>query len=140
MSDKDVSLVLSSEVVKPIIEAKVSGAIREALGDNGGQILKSVIDRILGQKYNATGEVDTYASRNAYTIVDVLAMRSIHNAVNEIIEEWVKEHQPAIKKALEKQLTYKRGAVAKTLIDGLVESLSSTWSFQVKVNLEQPKR
>jgi len=135
----DVSLKISPEVVKPIIEAKIESAIISALTDGKAEMINGVVGRMLELKVNKDGKVGNYSSDNKYTFIEALCMKAIREAAQRAIVQWVEKNEPAIQSAIEQQFAKKRGGMAKAFIDGLTESIKSSWRFGVDVNFNTLK-
>jgi len=137
MEGKDVSLTISKEIVTPIVEAKLKGAILEALGGKD-ELIEKLINDILTRKVASNGKRSSYSSENKYTWIDLSLTNQIKKAIEEEVKAQLIGSSKTIKEALVAQLRTKSGSnkVAKALLDGLLGSFVSAWRSKIDVHLD----
>lgn len=131
MSD-NMQFPIPNSVLEPYIKQAVSTAIAASLGD-GAKLVELAVQQALGQKVNAQGKIDQYSSYNTHQLVEVVASEKIREVARQTIHEMAEGMRPAIKDAVEKQIKSKHNAIAKCLVDGLIQSLTSKWSVNVSI-------
>lgn len=137
MSDL-VSMQVSPEIIKPIIEAKIKEAISAALGGPDA-IVKEVVNRVLTQKVSANGSVSSYSSDNKYNWIDAVVTKQIEEAVKVQITEQISSAGGLIQKEVEKFLQSKKGSshIATLLCASMASSIGSMYRTTVKVQFDQ---
>jgi len=123
---------IPNSVLEPYIRAAVSTAIASALGD-GTKLVERAVTAALTQKVNAAGKVSNSNYENTHQLVDIVATNSVHKIAQEVIVEMAESMRPQIKAEITKQLKSKHGAIAQTLVDGLLTSLKTSWNIRVEV-------
>lgn len=138
MNDNLVSMQVSPEIIKPIVEAKIKEAISSALGGPDA-IVKEVVDRVLTQKVNSSGGVSSYSSDNKYTWMDVVVTKQIEEAVKKQIEEQIQNANGLIQKEVEKYLQSKKGSseIASLLCASMAKSIGRLYTTTVKVQFKE---
>lgn len=129
----DVNLSISQEIVKPIIDAKISAAIVAALGDES-KMIETVVGTVLGMKVNSEGKRDNYEHHNKTTLVEHLCLKEIKAATESAIKEYFVSHGDLIKKAMKKYLDKNTGAIAQEFVKGLIADASAKYhSYTVEI-------
>lgn len=123
---------IPNAVLEPYIRAAVATAITAALG-SGEELVRKAVNTALTTKVNASGVVGSSSYDNSYMLAEIVSTNSIQKIARETIIEMAEGMRPQIKAEIEKQLRTKSGALAKTMVDGLLESLKTTWNISVKV-------
>jgi len=136
----DVSLTLSKEVVLPIVESKIKGAIMDALGGSD-EIVAKIVDKIFKEKVNAEGKVSQYSSDNKFDWFDIAVTSQIQAAVKAELGVQISKSSESIKNALISQLQSKKGAnqIASAMIAGLENTFKSSWASSVEISINQKK-
>ncbi|MGJ1499658.1 hypothetical protein ACR79R_20265 [Sphingobacterium spiritivorum] len=137
MSDL-VSMQVSPEIIKPIIETKIKEAIAAALGGPDA-IVKEVVTRVLTQKVNSKGNVSSYSSDNKYNWIDAVVTTQIEEAVKEQIKDQMIKANGLIQKEVEKFLLSKKGSsqIASLLCSSMANSIGSLYRTSVKVEFSE---
>lgn len=126
---------IPNSVLEPYIKQAVSSAIVGALGD-GTKLIELAVQNALSTKVDSEGKVSQYSSYNNNMLVDVLAKNKIQQIAKDVINEMAEEMRPKIKEQIEKQLKTKHSLIARTLVDGMIESLTSKWSVSINMAKE----
>lgn len=137
MNESKVQVQITEDLIKPIIEAKVQAAVIEAIGSEK-ELVTKFISTALETRVAANGKVSSYDRENKYTVLEQMCLDNIRKAAKDAIKEWLESNQSQIKEALLKQLSTKKmaGEFTKACLTGLLESMQSTWKFQLKVGLK----
>lgn len=126
---------IPNSVLEPYIKQAVSAAIVGALGD-GTKLIELAVQNAMLTKVNHTGNVGTYSHENTQIFVDVIARNKIQEVAKEVINEMAEGMRPKLKEQIEKQLKTKHSLIAKTLVDGMIESLTAKWSVSINMAKE----
>ena len=134
MDGKDVSLTISQEIVKPIVEAKIKQALIEALGGSESALIGKMIDTFLLQKVNKDGKVEGSSYYDKYTYVDILLRNMVNEALKDAVKSWVDENREMIKAAVYEKLSTKATTkkMAGDIVAGLVKATENDWRFSTK--------
>jgi len=130
--DKNLQFPIPNAVLEPYIREAVSAAIISSLGD-GTKIIEAAVQAALLTKVNNEGRVSSYSSDNKYVFAEVIARNRIQEIAKETINEMAEQMRPKIKEQIEKELKTKHGLIAKTLVDGMIASLTSSWSVRIEM-------
>ncbi len=117
----DVNLSISTEVVKPIIEAKIQAAIVAALGDNKSMV-ESVVGMVLQMKVDKDCKRSTYDYENKYSFIEALCMKEIAEATRTAIKEYFQNHSELVKNAMKKYLSRNTDTIAESFIKQLIRT------------------
>jgi hypothetical protein len=139
MDNKDVSLTISQDIVKPIVEAKIKEAMVKCFSDDPNGLIGKVIDQFLLQKVDEKGERSSY--RNDYYYVDILLRNMINEALKDAVKSWVSDNQEIIKKAVYDKLNLKstKAKMAGEIISGLINATTDSWSFKTEFKFQSDK-
>jgi len=132
MSTENMQFPIPNSVLEPYIKQAVSGAIVGALGD-GSKLIEAVVAQALSQKVSGDGKVSSYSSDNRYTFAEVIATNKIKEIAKEVINQMAESMRPKIQAQIEAQLKTKHKLIAQTLVDGMIKSLTSSWSVSIKM-------
>lgn len=117
----NVSLTISREIVNPIVNAKIQEAILAAMG-GGDTLITKTVDYLFNQKVDSTGKVSSYSSENKFTWLEVTVTNQIRKAVEDATKEILLERQDALKSAIVRQLSSRKGIeqFAEAILKGTV--------------------
>ncbi|MEI2271874.1 hypothetical protein OHD16_06940 [Sphingobacterium sp. ML3W] len=136
MSDL-VSMQVSPEIIKPIVEAKIKDAIASALGGPDA-IVEQVVKQVLTQKVSANGNVSSYSSDNKYTWIDAVVTSQIREAVQTQIKEQMTVVNGVIQEEVKKFLQSKKGSshIAQLLCSSMANSIGNLYRTTVNVSFQ----
>lgn len=131
------SFSLDQELLNPIIETHIKGAIANILG-NPEQVMEKVITQIMTHKVNERGDISNYSSDNRYNYVDVVFRNVITKVAKEEIENWAKTNADTIRESIRKQLSTKKAqdSFAKSVVDGLVRCVGNNYRISADMKFE----
>ena len=135
MSNENMQFPIPNAILEPYIKQAVSAAIIGSLGD-GTKLIELAVQSALNTKVNSEGVIGGSSYNNTYMLADVVAKNKIQEIAREVINEMAEEMRPKIKEQIERQLKTKHSLIAKTLVDGMIESLSSKWSVSINMAKE----
>jgi len=138
MDNQDVSLTISQDIVKPIVEAKIKEALIKSFGENKEDVLNRIIDDFLSQKVDINGKVNNYNSENKYSYADILIRKMINSALSDAVKEWAKNNSDKIKDALCEKLNQKTSMkkMANSIMSGLLKATENKWTFSTEFKFE----
>ena len=135
MADENLKFPIPKEIIEPFIREATATAIVAALGD-GTALIEKAVTAALSQKVDSKGEKNRYDSDNRYVFAEIMAMNKIQSIAKEVINEMGEQMRPKIREQIEKQLKTKHSLIAKTLVNGLIESLTSQWAVKIVMSRE----
>ena len=138
MNNNDVSLTISQEIVKPIVEAKIKEALIKSFGENKSELLNKIIDDFLTQRVDKDGKISSYSSDNEYHYIDILLRNMINEALKDAVASWVSENKDMIKNAVYEKLNTKAVTrkMAGDIISGLIKATKNEWRFSTSFNFK----
>ena len=129
----DVNLSISKELIQPIIDAKVSAAVCEAL--NGSKnIVANVVATVLDMKVNDQGERSSYSNDIPY--VQWLCNDAIKNAAKQAIVNYISASNEKLILAIEKNLQNNTKDIAINLVSSFINATKNSWSMNVDVSVK----
>lgn len=133
-----VSLQINEEMVKPILEKQIQAAVMAGIG-NPEQLIQKVVSVALSHKVDKNGDVSRYSSDNTHDYLDVLVGKTIREAANSALTEWLAENKTLVKEMVIKEMS--KPARQKTLVaafaDAVEKSFSCKWNFQCDVSFKE---
>ena len=131
------SLSISKDMLTPVIEQQVKAMMIEILGGKE-LIVDDIITKILHQKVDKDGKPSTWQG-DKQTYFDWLLVNELTKAVKELIHEEITSQSGKIRKQIKKAVQTEKGAntIAQALLDGLGETVKSSWRSSLKIELHQ---
>lgn len=133
------SVNIPKDLLEPIIRQHVAAGVVAAIGDPA-ELIRQIVDRSLKVKVDSEGKVNDYSHYNTHDFIDAIAGKTIREATKAAVIEYVNEQRPAIQAAVKAHLTRKTSAVAKALVDGLIESTSQRWDMKCEFVAKREER
>jgi RecG-like helicase len=127
---------IPNSVLEPYIKQAVSAAITASLGD-GAKLVELAVHQAMQAKVRADGLRSNSDYENKYPLVEAVAQNRIQEITRQVINEMAEGMRPQIKAAIESQLKKKHSVIAQALVEGLIQSLATSWS--VKVDITAPR-
>ena len=130
-----VDVRVGSDLIKPIIEAKIHAAIMESMKD--GAVADAAIHALLHGKVDDRGKY----TKSSYgtNLIEWLATSAIKDAARTAMEEHFAESKPKLVEMVKKALARKSNSLANILVSGLEDSIKTEWSSTITVKLENLK-
>jgi len=135
---ESVKLEVGNDVLKPIIDAKISAALVESLKGSDG-LIDALVTGILQQKVDSKGNANCRSYDEVGTLIDYITRTAIKDAAREALSEWIQDNKPKLKQAIIKRLKASPSQLANALVDGLGKSVKSDWSWKFNVTFDSPK-
>jgi hypothetical protein len=131
------TIQIPDDVIRPIVEAKVSAAVIEALGGYE-RLVETAVAQVLNHKVDSNGNPDRYDSSHSPTWFKWTMQDCVKKAARAAIEEYFKEHEELIKKALVAELSKKNSPLVKQMIAALTGTVLNADSLRYRmiVNVE----
>lgn len=129
------SLNLSADMIKPIIEKTIQANVLSALNGWEG-VVTDMVNTVLTTKVDVNGKISSYSGDNRYTWLEINLNRRIKELVEDEVKKQIEESAEAIREAVRKQITSKAGsnAVAKAVVDGLIGSFEKSWNSRIEIS------
>lgn len=128
----ETTLQVPKDVLEPIIQAHISAAVVAALGDRS-KILADCVGKVLNMK------VDTDGSESRYTggvpWVQWIMQDCIKKSARAAIEEFMAGHKDEIKAQIATELRKKNSPLAKQLIEGMVNGITSHDTLKYRLDV-----
>ncbi len=126
---------IPQDVLKPIIEAKITEALASALG-NQSQLLRMAVEKVLTQKVDSDGKPGRgYSSDMAF--IDYITGEALRAAVQSAVKDAMEAQKEVVRSALLKELQKKNSPFVKQLVTGMIEGTfnPSRLKYGVTVNV-----
>jgi hypothetical protein len=136
MSDT-VAVTVGSDLVKPIVEAKIQAAIVAALGQSD-RLINDAVNLVLHRKVDSQGQYTTSDYRST-PYIEWLCTSVLQCAVKAAVEKWVAANTERIEAALAKEMKMNANTFAKAFTKGFAEGMAGTWRTQFNVSFSNPK-
>jgi len=133
-SGMTVTTQVDDNLVKPVVEAEIRAAIVRQL-ENIDDLIPKMVKAVLLAKVDSTGKVSDRDYNNRYDLLDVMCRDAIQQAATAAMKEYIEESADALRVEVKKQIDASSSNLAKLFVDGLTESLKTSWQFKVTVNL-----
>lgn len=129
------SLNLSADMIKPIIEKTIQANVLSALNGWEG-VVADMVNAVLTTKVDKNGDISDYSSENRYSWVEVNLNRRVKELVEDEVKKQIEEYAEAIRDAVRKQITSKAGsnAIAKAVVDGLIGTFEKSWNSRIDIS------
>ena len=136
-----VSLNVSQELIKPVIEKQVQAAIMAQLG-SAEDVIAKVVQLALHVKVNDEGNVSKDSYYNKYDFMEVLVGKKIREAATEAFQEWVKGNLDKVRAAVLKEMRKpsRQEALAAAFYDAIQDSISASWTMKCDVKFDRQER
>lgn len=135
MAQDLVKLEVSSEVVRPIVEAQIRAAIVAAMSDNPQRLIDAMVTEALNYKVASDGKVSNYSNENKFSWLSVHLRQVLHEetkrALNEMMLEIRDKLKDSIKRELKKDCSTTKLAAA--IVSGITENVACKYNSQIEV-------
>ena len=134
------SLNLSADMIKPIIEKTIQANVLSALNGWEG-VVTDMVNTVLTTKVNSSGNISEYSCENKYTWLEVNLNRRIKELVEDEVKKQIEKSADAIRDAVRKQITSKAGsnAIAKAIVDGLIGTFEKSWTSRIDISFSKDR-
>lgn len=139
MAEKNLmSLNLSADMIKPIIEKTIQANVLSALNGWEG-VVTDMVNAVLTTKVDKNGNISDYSSENRYSWVEVNLNRRIKELVEDEVKKQIEKSADAIRDAVRKQITSRAGsnAIAKAVVDGLIGTFEKSWNSRINISFDK---
>ena len=127
---------IPKDVIEPIIQAHVSLAVVNALGD-GNKLMESAVRQVLETKVNDKGESSNYNSDIPW--LQWALGNAVRKAVKEVLEEELLKHKDRLKAQLVSMLQKKNSKLINELIEGMAGAMTNPDVFKYRMRIEFDK-
>lgn len=126
------TIQIPNDIIQPIVEAKVTAAITEALGGYD-RLIETAVAQVLNQKVNHEGVPSTYSDAKPW--FKWVMTDCVKKAARAAIESYFKDHEELIKKAITTELSKKNSPLVKQLVTTLIGSVLNADSLRYRMNV-----
>jgi hypothetical protein len=133
-----VSLKVDKELVSKVLNKQIQAAIVAQLG-NERQLIEQAVRIALSEKVNSDGRKDQYSSYNTHDFLEVLASKSIREAANAALREWLDANSELVKKAVLAELKKpnRQRSIAAAYADAIENSLKCNWNMSCNISFKE---
>ena len=128
---------IPQDVINPIIEAHVSGAVMKAL-QGYDAIVAKIVTTVLNMPVDNEGKYSNYSSNKKW--IDWAVAQCIQKAAKQAIEEHMAANVELIKKQIAKELTNSRSPIARKLVEAIAAKVTNAenlrWGLTVSVKCD----
>ena len=139
----DPTFKIPREVIEPIIQAKVSAAIVEALG-NTQWLVSNCIEKVLNEKVkdDGTRQTDSYYMDKSPTFLQWSMRSCVQASFKRILQEEIEKHRPVIYEQLLKTLKAKDSPLLNQLVGAMTDAIltASKNPYQMEVTITEKER
>jgi peptidyl-tRNA hydrolase len=139
MMPESATLNVPNDVIEPIIQQHVAGAVAQALMGRD-QLIAQCVTQVLNQKVDAEGKVSNYSYHDSRTWLQWMMQQCVRKATKEALEAELAKHADAIKKAIVADLRSTKGKLAKQLAEGMVSALAHPDNLKYRLKVECDER
>lgn len=133
MENKGVSLAVSQDIVREIVQTQISAEVMKAL--NGKDVLiEQLVKQVLSIKTQSDGTMGSSDYYNKYNYIEVILGQAVRNKAKEIVNQWVVTKAPEIEKAITKGLVGMAPKIAASFVKRFAEDADKR-ALDIKVNI-----
>lgn len=125
---------VDENIIRPVVEAEIQAAIVRQLS-NAENLIPALVRAALNEKVDSQGKRSNSSYDAKYTYIEILCNNAVQEAARAGMENYIKENTPIIQAEVERQVKAQSKDIARIFVEGLVESIKSSWSFKVEVSL-----
>lgn len=135
-----VSLEVSEDMIKALIEKRISAAIVGALGDST-KVLESAVTLALRQKVSNNGSISRYSSDNKFEFVEVMAGEAIRKAAKKAMQDWLTQNSEKVRDAVIKEMKKPKrvNSIAQAFANSVEQSIKTGFRVNCDVAFESIK-
>lgn len=138
MAAESSTISIPRDVLEPIIQAHVSAAIIDALGERS-RLVESAVAFALTRKVDEKGQVNGQDYYNKTEFLKWLVNDAITKAVTVAVHEAVAADVEKIKAQVAKEIKNQRSPLVKSLIEGIAKGAADSARWSVAVNVSQSR-
>lgn len=141
MADTGMTLQVSQELVRPVIESKIQAAIVAELSkSDGGDLIGQVVSRVLTQKVDGDGKATDSTYQQRSTFMEWMVQKAVRECAAKAMAEWLAANKSRFEKHFAAELGKRSAGMARVFVEGLEKSIASQWSFKVDVGFNSPEK
>jgi len=138
MKEEMVSLKIDPEIVRNSLDKRIQAAIVSQLG-NTDELIGGIVSLALKRKVDRDGNLGRYDSDNKYDFLEAMASKSIRQAAEEALREWLDANKAKVKNAVLKELQKpsRQRSIAKSFADAVENSLECSWRMSCDIKFRE---
>lgn len=134
--ENDVSIQVGKDIVKPIVEAKITAAIVAELANIQPRLIEEMITKLLHTKVDRDGKPSNYSHDTPF--MEWIVRDGVINATREALNEIVATEKPKIKRELMRVLRRQNATIAENFIAYLESNTKERWKTNISVTFSKP--
>jgi len=133
------SMTVDPVVIEKIVKEHVSASIALAMRDQGMDFHEVIVKQILQARVDSYGKItlpgDRDYGRTKRSWFDQTLMKLIHDSARSALEDYVKEQEPKIRKALHAEFDRRSRGMIRAMVDGSIKALTNKWQFKFDIKM-----
>lgn len=129
------TMSLPMDLIRPALEAKINGAVLEALGQTD-KLIMAVVERIMSQKVSKDGKVENYEGYNVMPWLTWAVEDITKKAIQEAIKAHIAMNAEKIKAAIDAEMRKSKSPLVQSLITAMAEGLAKSVSNHYSVSVQ----
>lgn len=126
----EVSLNISNEVIKSIVESKIKSEVVSALAGSSDLIIEKLVDNIIKTKVDRNGKPTNSSYDQVGNMLDYVIQTELQKIVIESVKEWGMKSKDTIAKKIDDTLKKNGRKFASKLTESVVYQMSKEFSFK----------
>lgn len=127
----NLNMEINDDVVKTIFSSALNQAVFEAMGDKE-KYIEALINSAFQQKVDSSGKVSSYSRENKYVWLDIVVKKTIQEAAEESIKEYLEENKELLKLAVKEEMEKEENKSA--LVNSFVKGATNTFDYNYRFN------
>lgn len=134
------TLQIPRDVIEPIIQAHVSAAITQALGERD-LLVKTALDRVIMRPVTENGNAPQYSSDKTKPWLEWAVGALIQKAILSALQEELDKHKDQLRDMVIKELQKKNSPLLKQMAEAMVGGFANqeTLKYRLTVNVESAR-
>lgn len=140
MNQMKSTLEIPNDVIEPIIQARVTAAVMEALGGYE-RIIETAVGRVLNQKVDDKGQPSNYTSSSSPSWLKWVMDDCVKKSAKAAVEKFFADNQSKIEEALIKELSKKNSPLLKQMVAAFMGGVVNTdrLKYRLEVSVIEPR-
>jgi hypothetical protein len=128
-----VSLNVSPEIIKKIVEERIHAEIVKVLDGQTG-LVDAMVKKVLELRVDKYGKESNYSSDNKYSWLEAMMGNVVREAAQQAMQGWAVQNKANIEKAMIRELNKSTSLFVKTFTESVVKVAGDQYAFQININ------